>query len=74
MAEQEREVVVDAALPVVQVGVADAAGLHLHHRLARARIRHVDRHQLDRRPLAPGHHRLDLLHLAPSRPRSLASP
>ena len=29
VAEQEREVVVDAALAVVQVGVADAAGLHL---------------------------------------------
>ena len=31
VAEQEREVVVDAALAVVQVGVADPAGLHLHH-------------------------------------------
>ena len=29
VAEQEREVVVDPALPVVQVGVADAARLHL---------------------------------------------
>ena len=39
VAEQERELVVDAALPVVQVGVAHAAGLHLHERLARARDR-----------------------------------
>ena len=39
VAEQEREVVVDAALPVVQVGVAHAARLHLHERLARARDR-----------------------------------
>jgi hypothetical protein len=34
VAEQEREVVVDAALAVVQVGVAHPAGLHLHHHLA----------------------------------------
>ena len=34
VAEQEREVVVDAALAVVQVGVADAAGLDLDHGLA----------------------------------------
>ena len=39
VAEQEREVVVDPALAVVQVGVADPAGLHLHHRLARAGVR-----------------------------------
>ena len=35
VAEQEREVVVDRALAVVQVGVADAARLHSHQRLAR---------------------------------------
>ena len=39
VAEQERELVVDAALAVVQVGVADPAGLDLHHGLARARGR-----------------------------------
>ena len=44
--EQEREVVVDAALAVVQVGVADAAGRHLHHRLAGTRVRDVDGHDL----------------------------
>ena len=37
--EQEREVVADAALAVVQVGVADAARLHAHLRLARTRDR-----------------------------------
>ena len=66
VAEQEREVVVDPALAVVQVGVADPAGLDLHHRLARPRVRHVDR--LDSSPAAPlraGDHRLDLLHAAP---------
>ena len=45
--EQEREVVVDAALAVVQVGVADAAGLHLHQRLAGAGVGDQDR--LERR-------------------------
>ena len=39
VAEQEREVVVDAALAVVQVGVADPAGLDVDDRLARARDR-----------------------------------
>ena len=39
VAEQERELVVDPALAVVQVGVADAAGLDLHDDLARARGR-----------------------------------
>ncbi len=39
VAEQERELVVDAALAVVQVGVADPAGLHLHHRLAGPGVR-----------------------------------
>ncbi len=38
VAEQERELVVDRPFPVVQVGVADPAGGHLHHRLARSRI------------------------------------
>ena len=37
--EQERVVVVDAALAVVQVGVAHPARLHLHDRLARTRGR-----------------------------------
>ena len=39
VAEQERELVVDAALAVVQIGVADTAGLDLDQRLARARDR-----------------------------------
>jgi hypothetical protein len=42
VAEQEREVVVDAALAVVQVGVADAAGLDGHHGFARPRIGNDD--------------------------------
>ena len=61
VAEQEREVVVDAALAVVQVGVADPAGLHLHDRLARTGVGDVDRLDGDRRALAAGDDGLDLL-------------
>ena len=43
VAEQEREVVADAAFAVVQVGVADAARLHLHERFAGTGIGHDDR-------------------------------
>ena len=49
MAEQEREFVVDRAVPVVQIGVADAAGLHGDEDFARAGVRHQDRLHLDRR-------------------------
>ena len=48
VAEQEREVVVDPALAVVQVGVADPAGLDLDQRLARAGVGDVDRLDGDR--------------------------
>ena len=61
MAEQEREVVVDAALAVVQVGVAHPAGLHLHDRLARTGVGDVDRLDGDRGTLAAGDDGLDLL-------------
>ena len=52
VAEQERELVVDAALAVVQVGVADPARLHVDDRLARPRIGHHDRLDGDRSTLA----------------------
>ena len=42
VAEQEREVVVDGALLVVQVGVADAAGEDVHEGLAGAGVRDQD--------------------------------
>ena len=51
VAEQEREVVVDAALAVVQVGVAHPARLDVDDRLAGARVGHHDR--LDARPGHP---------------------
>ncbi len=50
--QQEREVVVDAALPVVQIGVADPAGLDPHQRLTRPGIGHDDRFQTDGGALA----------------------
>jgi hypothetical protein len=64
--EQEGEVVVDATLAVVQVGVAHPAGLDLDQRLARPGVRDVDGHQLDRLTLGSRYDRLDLLHATPS--------
>ena len=60
MPEQEGEVVVDPALAVVQVGVADPARLDGDGRLARAGIGHDDGRQLDRLALGA---RDDALHL-----------
>jgi hypothetical protein len=64
--EQEREVVVDAALPVVQVGVADPACLHVHQRLARSGVGDVDRLDADRLALRAGDDCLDLVHAGSS--------
>ena len=61
MAEQERELVVDAALAVGQVGVAHPAGLHPHHHLARTRIWDRDRRDLDRLTLGTGNNTSNLL-------------
>src|SRR6185312_12275524 len=61
VAEQERELVVDAALAVVQVGVAHAAGLHLHDGLAGTGIGDVDRLDGDGRTLAVRDDPADLL-------------
>ena len=60
VAEQEREVVVDAALAVVQVGVADPAGLDVDDRLPGPGIGDENRLDRDRRTLAAGD---DALHL-----------
>ena len=54
--EEEGEVVVDAALAVVQVGVADAARLDGDDRLARPGVGHQDRLDGDGRALLPGDH------------------
>ena len=56
VAEEEGEVVVDAALPVVQVGVAHAARLDGDHGLTRPGVGHQDRLEGDRRTLLPGDH------------------
>ncbi|MCO5555078.1 hypothetical protein L7F22_008618 [Adiantum nelumboides] len=55
VAEQERELVVDAAAFVVQVGVADPAGLDLHHGLTGTGIGDIDRLDGDRLTLGAGH-------------------
>ena len=61
VAEQERELVVDAALAVVQVGVAHAARLHLHERLAGTGVGHLDHLDGHRLLDGLGHHRTHLL-------------
>ena len=65
VAEQEREVVVDAALAVVQVGVADPARLDLHDRLARPGIGDDDRLDADRLALGASHDSAYLLRHSP---------
>src|SRR5205085_12577399 len=60
--EQERELVVDPALAVVQVGVAHAARLHPHVRLTGPRIVDVDRLERDGRSLGPCDDATHLLH------------
>ena len=68
MAEEEGELVVDTALPVVQVGMADAAGLDRDDRLARAGVRDDDGLERHRRPLGRRHHTAHFLsHVGSSR-------
>ena len=70
VAEEERELVVDGALPVVEVGVADPARLHRDHGLTRPRIGHLDGLDRHRLALGTGDDPPDLLpHVVP--PRSL---
>ena len=54
--EQERILVVDAALAVGQVGVADAAGDDVDDDLARSRVGDDHIHHLDGLALLPGYH------------------
>ena len=56
MAEQERVLVVDAALAVGQIGVAHAAGKDVDHHLARTGVGDDDIHHLDRLALLPRDH------------------
>ena len=53
MAEQERVVVVDPALAVGEVGVADAARLHVDDHLARTGVGDDDVDQFDGLALGP---------------------
>jgi hypothetical protein len=59
VAEEEREVVVDAALAVVQVGVAHPARLDADDRLARTRVGDDDVDELDVGTLGAGDDSLD---------------
>ena len=61
VAQQEREVVVDAAVAVGQIGMTHPACLDPHHHVVRARIRDVDLGEFDGRTFAAGDDALDLL-------------
>ena len=68
MTEQEREVVVDAAVAVGQIGVAHPARLDPHDHVVRAGIRDGDVDEFDGRAFAAGDDALDLLgHVKTSR-------
>jgi hypothetical protein len=71
---QEREGIVDAALAVVKVGVADAACLDVHDRLARTGVRDDDGLDRHRHALRPGDDTSHLLRHArtPSMSQALA--
>ena len=57
----QREVVVDAALAIVQVGMADAARLNPDERLVRTGIGDVDGHDFDGRAAFAGDDALNLV-------------
>ena len=61
VAEEEREVVVDAAFAVVEVGVAHPAGQDAHERLAGAGVGDGDGLDGDRRLLGSGDHGADVV-------------
>lgn len=82
VAEQERELVVDATFAVVQIGVADPAGLDRDDRFTGTGIRHNDVDHFHRSALAAGDDTFDglghlrtssrfrhLLELLPRQPR-----
>ena len=75
VAQKEREVVVDAALAVMQVGVAHAARLDRDDRLARTGIGDDDRLDGDRAALFLGHDTAHFLsHRSPPRVRAHMMP
>jgi len=63
--EKEREVVVDPTLPIVQVGMAHAARLHLDQGFPGPGIGHLDGDHLDRLLHPPRHHRRTSCAIAP---------
>ena len=56
VAEEERELVVNGTLPVMEIGVANPTGLHGHEDFAGPRIGHLDGLDGDRLSLGSGHH------------------
>ena len=74
VAEQERELVVDAALAVVQIGVAHPARLDLDDGLARPRVGDDDRLERDRGTLRTGDDSLYFLRHGSERNRPSAAP
>jgi hypothetical protein len=76
MPKEEGEIVVDPALAIVEIGVADAARLDRHRGLARTGI--GDEHRLDRnrRTLGRRNHTSSLVHeaLLPDQPPGWTSP
>ena len=61
MPNVQGEIVVDGAFTLMEIGVADTAGLHANQCLAWARIGHQDRGQLHRRALGLGDYSINLM-------------
>src|SRR5581483_933057 len=61
MSEQERKVVVDRALPVVEIRVAHTAGLHHDQRLTRTGVWHQHGFHRDRRSFGVRYYSPDLM-------------
>ena len=59
VAEEERELLADATLAVMQVGMADAAGLNPNDSLAWAWVWNDDHREFDRCASAPCYHALN---------------
>ena len=61
VSEEKGKLVVDCSLPVVQVGMADAAGLDAHQRLTLRGVGHQDGHEFHGRTLCPRNHTLNFV-------------
>ena len=59
MPQQERVLIIDATVPIGQIGMTDTARLHADDDIVRSGIRDHDVDQLDPGPLAAGDNALD---------------